>query len=137
MKYITGIHALNIPCSLDTSGDWHASALKWEKLSMEESDGSMFGDYGIEYEKRIPKHSGTYPVANHIRAILDLLLQENFAEAQGMNNDFICNEEYDEEIFSQVMKMQELPIWEKVDKFMGNEYKLKWLNYKEIIWKTV
>jgi len=48
MEYITGIHALNIPCKLDTSGDWHASALKWEKISTAESKDSLFGDYGIE-----------------------------------------------------------------------------------------
>ena len=30
MKYVTGIHALNIPCNLETSGDWHMSAIQWE-----------------------------------------------------------------------------------------------------------
>ena len=29
MKYISGINALNLPCSLDTCGDWHTSALQW------------------------------------------------------------------------------------------------------------
>ncbi len=136
MKYVTGIHALNIPCALDTSGDWHASALRWENISVLDSESSLFGDYGIEHDKKIPKHAETYPVANHIRALLDLLAQGNFAVAQGMNNDFICNPGYDDEIFSQVMKMDKLPIWGEIDCFMGREYKLKWLNYKEASWKS-
>jgi len=34
MKYITGIHALNLPCSLDTCGDWHSlkmmALMQWQ-----------------------------------------------------------------------------------------------------------
>lgn len=30
MKYVSLIHALNLPCSLDTCGDWHTSALQWD-----------------------------------------------------------------------------------------------------------
>jgi len=136
MEYITGIHALNIPCKLDTSGDWHASALKWEKISTAESKDSLFGDYGIEQNKYIPGHKGTYYVANHIRALLDLLSQGKFSVAQGMNNDFICNPKYDNEVFSKVEEMKCLPIWNDIDNFMGMEYKLKWLNYKEGAWKA-
>lgn len=48
MKYLTGIHALNLPCQLSTCGDWHTSALQWSSLSLKESDDSVFRDYGIE-----------------------------------------------------------------------------------------
>lgn len=38
MKYITGIHALNLPCRLDgTSGDWHGADLKWDNIDICES----------------------------------------------------------------------------------------------------
>jgi len=28
MQYISGIHALKLPCALKTCGDWHCSALR-------------------------------------------------------------------------------------------------------------
>ena len=48
MKYITGQFALNLPCSLGTCGDWNTSAMNLANLRFSESDGSIFGDYGIE-----------------------------------------------------------------------------------------
>ena len=48
MKYISLIHALNIPCHLETCGDWHASSIQWENPHILESDHSLWGDYGIE-----------------------------------------------------------------------------------------
>ena len=48
MQYLSGIHALNLQCSLDTSGDWHQSAFRWKDLDWRESDGSLWGDYGID-----------------------------------------------------------------------------------------
>ena len=51
MEYISGIHALNLPCELETCGDWHTSALQWKRPLMRESNGSLFGDYGIEKTK--------------------------------------------------------------------------------------
>ena len=43
----------------------------------------------------------------------------NFSLAQGMNKDFICNDEYTEEIFEQVMKLKHSPDWDKIDMFMS------------------
>ena len=129
MKYITGIHALNLSCELDTCGDWHTSALKWQNLDMRDSNDSFIGDYGIETNHTIPEHSGTYCVANHIRALLDLILDGNFALAQGMNNDFICNDKYDFEIFEKVYSMKNSPRWKEIYDFMGKEYKMKWINF--------
>lgn len=63
------------------------------------------------YQKNIPipEHPGRYHVANHIRALLDLLELGRFTPAQGMNQDFICNDAYTEEIFRQVMKLRYSP----------------------------
>ena len=131
MKYITGQHALNIPCSLLTCGDWHQSAIRWEIPCFRDSEDSVFKDYGIELNKKIPEHIEKYNVANHIRAILDLLEIGNFSLAQGMNKDFICNDEYTEEIFEQVRKLRNTPYWDEIDKFMGKEYFSEWLKYKK------
>lgn len=133
MRYITGIHALNLPCELETCGDWHQSGIQWERPQMRESKESFFGDYGIEPDHRIPEHPGeTFYVANTIRACLDLLYESNFPTAQGMNEDFICNEKYDEEVFSHVNDMRELDNWEKIDEFMKREYRMKWIKYVKV-----
>jgi hypothetical protein len=77
MRYITGLHTLNLPCFLLTCGDWHQSAIQWEHLMFRESEHSFFGDYGIEREIAIPGHAKIHPVANHIRALLDFLAFPN------------------------------------------------------------
>lgn len=126
MKYITGIHALNLNCSLDTFGDWHQSALRWDKIKFNESRNSFFGAYGLEVHDDVPENPGEFIVANHIRALLDLLLEGNFAAAQGMNDYFIGNPKYNNEIFSKVMKMKDLTRWDKIKLFMFNEYGSDW-----------
>ena len=131
MKYISLIHALNLPCNLDTCGDWHCSSLDWKNPSIMESKNSLFGDYGIERNRTIPEHTGKYNVANHIRAILDLLYIGNFTVAQGMNKDYIVNDKYDKEIFDKVMLMHDLPHFNQIDKFMTKEYLGKWVDYKK------
>jgi len=51
----------------------------------------------------IPEHEENYAVANHIRALLDLLEMGNFSLAQGMNRDFICNDDYNGEVFEKIL----------------------------------
>lgn len=130
MRYITGIHALNLPCSLLTCGDWHCSALQWKKPKFRNTEDSFFGGYGIEYCSVVPENKGTYAVANHIRALLDLLELGNYSTAQGMNKDFIGNDDYTNEIFDKVALMKKLPHWHEIDRFMGSEYYGEWLAYK-------
>jgi hypothetical protein len=133
MRYITGIHALNLPCELDTSGDWHCSALQWKKLHIKNSGCTILGDYGIEKDRTIPEHLERYNVANHIRALLDLIIDGNFSTAQGMRDDFICNPKYTDEIFNKVryiMSKSSIDDAEKIDEFMSKEYMMQWENYK-------
>jgi hypothetical protein len=129
MQYLTGEHALNINCNLLTSGDWHQSALKWESLTMRDSNDSPFGDWGIEPVKVIPKHEDLFNVANHIRALLDLVAEGNFAVAQGMKEDFICNDDYTDIIFEKVWILRNLNRWNEIDVFMSKEYDKEWINY--------
>lgn len=129
MQYVSGIHALNIKCSLDTCGDWHAAALQWSHPCIHESQGSLFGDYGIELDRTIPEHSEKFAVANHIRALLDMLERGQFALAQGMRKDFICNDSYDGEVFEHVWAMRRLSNWPAISSFMGREYAMRWLNF--------
>ena len=131
MLYVSGIHALNLPCTLLTCGDWHTSGLNWDSIELLESDHSIFGEYGIEQGKTIPEKKEAYNVANHIRALLDLLAQSKYSLAQGINKDFICNDFYTEEIFQKVALMKNLSSWPEIDRFMGREYYSKWLKFKE------
>jgi hypothetical protein len=131
MIYLSGIHALNLPCSLATCGDWHQTGIFWNHLSLQNTENSLFGEYGIERDKTVPEHSGVFNVANHIRALLDLLAQGKFSVAQGMNKDFICNDDYNGEIFEKVSMMKDMDIWKQIDRFMGQEYAAQWLVYKE------
>lgn len=130
MIYLTGIHALNLPCQLNTCGDWHTSALKWENLSLQDSEKSIYKNYGIDSDIHIPEHKETYFVANHIRALLDLLEKGYFSVAGGMNEDFICNSDYDNEIFEKVLLLKNSSNWKQIDEFMGKEYHMKWVNFK-------
>ncbi|MEG0360626.1 MAG: hypothetical protein RR602_03270 [Longicatena sp.] len=135
MLYLSGVHALNIDCLLNTTGDWHCSAIRWDVIDkrLKDSSYSVFKDYGIEKDKQLffldrkPK----YNVANHIRACLDLIEEGNFAQAQGMRKDFICTNEYDKEIFRKVLLLKNSNQWDKVDNFMGKEYSMKWFYFKK------
>lgn len=131
MKYISGIPALNVLCSLDTPGDWHAPSVDWKTLELYESEEMFFKNYGIENNKTIPQNTPKYNVANHVRAILDMFQLDNFAYLKGMRNNFIETDKYDDEIFQKVYSMKVLPNWGKIDAFMEKEYMLKWISYKE------
>ena len=49
MKYVTGVYALNLQCSLDTGGDWHQPCLDWrDSIRFKDSGNSVLGDFGIE-----------------------------------------------------------------------------------------
>lgn len=130
MKYLSGIYALNLPCELDTTGDWHASALNWDRVILRESDLSVFGGYGIEKEKRIPEHQGTFFVANHIRAVLDLLDEGMFNILQGLKEDFIDNDKYTEELFGKILLLKNNQNWNDIDFFILFEYRNEWTDFK-------
>lgn len=131
MKYISGIHALNLNCSLKTCGDWHQSWLQWKNVPLLESNYSIFGDYGIEFDQCIPEHIQKFNVANHIRALLDLLEQNKLSVAQGIRDDFICNDNYTLEIFNKVILLKNKCNWHEIDRFMGKEYFSQWLEFKK------
>ncbi|MBM6761016.1 hypothetical protein [Megamonas hypermegale] len=131
MKYLSGIFALNLMCDLDTFGDWHTSAIDWKKLNFWDSTDSIWGDYGIEKNRTIPENKGKFNVANHIRALLDLISIGDFPTAQGMRDNFICNDKYTPEIFSKVSMLKNSENWPAIDKFMSKEYMMQWVRYKK------
>lgn len=132
MLYLTGMQALNIPCSLNTTGDWHQSRMDWEHLNLRESTNSFWGDWGIEGPKQIPGNTGTFYVADHLRALLDMLFDKNFLDAKGLRNDYIGTDQYDDLFFRQIMKMRTLPYWPKIYACMEHEYFFKWVNFERV-----
>lgn len=133
MEYLTGIHALNLSCQLDTCGDWHSKSINWNNPDIRESVNTVFGDYGIESDRSIRylDSSKRYNVANHIRALLDMLVSGNYGYAQGMKEEYICNEQYTDQIFNQVLKLRDTGNWYHINEFMKSEYKLEWIKFLE------
>lgn len=129
MKYITGIHALNLVCQLDTPGDWHQSALRWKDITYSDTSEGVFGEYGIEENHTIPEHEGVFCAANHIRALLDLIYMRKFSVAQGMKESFISDDKYTPEIFDHVYLLRNLSYWEEINDFMKKEYRVEWINF--------
>ena len=134
MKYLTDIHALNLPSDTDTTGDWHASALQWEDLRMAESDDSVFGNWGITRNSpvKVPKHEGQcFNIANHVRALLDMIEHGRLSIAQGMRDVYIGNDTYNDEIFPRVWLLYQSDNWPRIDRFMKKEYGRAWLRFVE------
>ncbi len=132
MTYISGYYALNIPCSLDTTGDWHQSCLAWDKVELSDSQNSPLGEWGIEKDVYVYPLNGYYNVANHIRACLDFLDTDMFSHASGMREDYIANDKYNNVIFEQVYKLKPAKTdeqWQKISKTMEKDYKLQWLHF--------
>ena len=130
MKYITGIHALNIEDSTDCCGDWHTSGIQWGSPHFNDTDTSLFGTWGIEYNKHIPEHTNTYAVANTLRAILDLLTDPNqLGYLKGFYDDFICTDRYNTEFFTQVLKLRDMPHWDKICNLMEHEFLWDWQRF--------
>lgn len=133
MQYITGVHALNIPCGLDTCGDWHSTSIQWNHPNMGETTNSIFGEYGIE--RNVPvvflDKGKKYNVANHIRALLDLMIENRLGIVNGMRDAYICNDKYTQEIFEKVAQLRQCENWNEIDKLMSKEYMMKWINYKK------
>lgn len=129
MQYITGIFALNIRTMSDVSGDWHRGALDWSKVCLQDSDQSLWGDYGIAKDHFVPELGRKCNVANTVRALLDLIAAKQFHYAQGMQSDLICNDNYTTEIFDKVLMLKNCPDWSEIDSFMQSEYKMKWVRY--------
>jgi hypothetical protein len=128
MKYITGTPALNLVCELDTSGDWHHSSVDWQHVYFAESDSSIYADWGIA-SIAVP-YQGVVPVANHLRALLDLIDAGYFSSAQGMKDDFLDRDDLTPIVFDQVWRLRKNDNWPDIDAFMGKEYACQWLDYR-------
>ncbi len=133
MLYVSGVYALNLPCKLDLQGDWHMSALDWNKVTFLNSADSIYKDYGIEqsYSNSLVN---LYNVnkANYIRACLDLLEQGKFSLLNTFMHKWLDTDDKKllSEIFSQVSKLSTSDKWSEIDDLMCHEYMMKWVRFK-------
>lgn len=128
MRYVTGMHALNLGDRSVTPGDWHFSAMDWARPMWLDTDASPFGMYDIGMRK-VPG-MGVVPVAGHVRACLDLIEQGLYGSAQGMRDNFLDNPITDVPVMERILELRDRDDWPGIDRFMGREYLGAWLDYK-------
>ncbi len=131
MVYVSGIHALNIEDSLETCGDWHTSALSWSNPDLRDSSKSVFGSWGIESNKKVPKHEELYNVANTLRAVLDLMSDGKVGYLRNFRDDFFCTDKYNEEFFRQVLLLKDNEHWSEINALMKREFMYEWDSFVE------
>lgn len=132
MKYVTGKFALNLPCKLETTGDWHRGCLDWNNPEILETGTSVFGMYGIETDIFIAALGKQFNKANHVRALLDMLSQNRLMDAQGMRDAYLCCDTLTAEVFEKVLLLQKQSNWKAVNCFMYHEYKGEWREFLAI-----
>lgn len=139
MQYITGLHALQCPCALNTPGDTHHASLDWTYPALADTETAFFGDYGVETDKEVARLSGTRNVANHLRGVLDLLYEGKFKDLARLKREIIANDQLTAELFNKVLELHTQNVWNQVSWFIGCEYGLQWLEFlksKNIDWPT-
>ncbi len=135
MRYITDIHALNLPCSLGTTGDWHRFGIQWKEPRMLATEDLPWGTWGIECDSdsNIPEHENKrFSVANHVRAIADMIALGRFSVAQGSSEDYLDGHDYDEEIVTHIAMLKDTDNWDDISRFMEQEYGETWTRVKSV-----
>lgn len=134
MLYVSGVYALNLPCSLKTTGDWHTSSLDWSKVDLRHSESSRLKGWGIESAILLPDSSATYRHADHLRAILDLFEMGNepdFRWLRGFRNDFICTDSYNKIFFTKVLLLRDTSHWSLIHDLMLREFGSLWVDWSD------
>ena len=135
MKYITGMFALNIPCSLGTTGDWHRTSLPWERVEIRESDDSVLKEEGIEKDVFVEELGRNCNVANHIRACVDMLDEGRYSLASGMRYDFFDDDmSFNPVLFDYVYRLKAVKTpreWKAICQVLEKDYMLRWLRFLE------
>lgn len=127
MKYITGIESLNLSCKLNTCGDWHNTLVNWNNLHFRESNDSIFGNWGIEVGREV--NGKVINVANHLRAILDLMVDGHTNYLKFFYKDFIGTDKYNKDLFDKVIMLKNRENWTEINKLMQHEFMSDWDEY--------
>lgn len=120
MQYISGVYALNLANS-------DGLPLDWKSPTTLESNGSLFGDYGLVVSSEVPLHPGAHPAASPVRVFLDMLMEGVFVS--DVLERFVGNTRLMEEIFAHVYQMRALPHWIDICQFMYAECGEDWVRF--------
>lgn len=130
MKYVTGIHGLNVRTGRNTCGDNRAEHLDWSRMIMLDTDKSELGMWGIELGTKVPGHKETFAVADHLRCIVDIMSE--FRDCDGLigfKDKYLKTDEYNKELFEKVCSLYGRPNWDDINSLMEGEYLFEWVNY--------
>ena len=125
MKYITGKQALEIQFMRDNGGA-SANPPDFTQLTLENTEDSLLGSYGIETGFTVPQHDGTFAVADTVRALIDLIVSCRFSEAEGFRQQPYWHESLMPELFYRVWVFYGYPMWEAVATFLWQECGKAW-----------
>jgi hypothetical protein len=135
MRYLTGIHALSLKNNLKTPGNWSTEYMNWENIAIdiEESDESIFSDFGLEPAILLYRGESITKKANHIRAILDIIAAANDYTPRFMRCfviDFLCTDAYNEILFEKVSLLSGNDNWKVINYIMTEEFSTNWKYWK-------
>lgn len=130
MKYVTGVNALNFNCVRNAYGNCDAALSKLEGAEVKETEGSIYGEYGVLAFDGVPGYAGTLYVANMLRALLDLLVDGDFTSAEGARDTYIRNDAQSREFMEHVAELNGLVPWGPIDAFMRKEFMMDWIRFK-------
>lgn len=138
MMYLSGRLAFGVPCKSDSCGLWNISKEEYlddNLFRLKDSDEYPFKNWGIEQNKLVPyRYIGTVPVANHVRAYVDMLYDCKFDELDGLFFDAIDSAKCRSDIFMLVYgKLRNLAVFSEVNKFMIKEFGNAWISYIDAV----
>lgn len=125
-NYISGYYSLNTPDINDITADWHPrlywySNNKNEKIPLYNTN-NIFSNEGIEYrEVNIfsDEQNKKYYIANHVRAIADLVATlDDIRELRGCVNDWLMIETQEKELYELLLKIKD----KDIDWFLKEEF---------------
>lgn len=131
MKYLSGIHALNVPCEEYGNMDWHRGSLDWSKEyllennKLLESEKSILKEWQINREIQIVGFQDKVKVASIVRAICDMILNKEFTYIEGVKNYLCLEKQQVEDICYKIKEVYNED--EEIEEYMGYNFTIFWM----------
>lgn len=141
MQYISGMICFGIQCECDSVGCWNmpkSMFLDDANIIKRESDGSLFGSYGIEKNKFIPYREYTvWNIADHVRAYMDMLADRDYEKLKGVFANYISSAKCRKDIFTLTLsRLGKEPDFMLTHQFMVDEFGADWLSFCDAVKKN-
>lgn len=131
MKYISTIQALNLHYEDQiTPGDWHAPSTDFINIDWFDTNNSPFDDFDIKLRK-YPTIEQDIPVAGHVRACLDAIVDGKYALISDMKEHFIGNDELNSLFLRKLLLIKNTTQFNECFNKILKTYRLDWINVLE------